>query len=139
MRKNLIGQEAAVKLTKSELEIMETLWEAGRPMARYEILEQSVDASWSPSTIHILLNGLLKKEAIREAGFIKRSKTYGRLYAAEISRAEYYSETLFRGKGAQSIPSFFSMLLQSDDLTEETVDELEKMLEARKKELESDS
>lgn len=127
-----------MKLTKSELEIMETLWQEDRPLARYEILELSTDASWSPSTIHILLNGLLKKEAIREAGFIKRSKTYGRLYAANITREEYYSETLFRGRGAQAIPSFFSMLLKSDELTAETVDELEKMLAERKKEMESD-
>lgn len=127
-----------MKLTKSELEIMETLWQAGRPLARYEILEQSVDPSWSPSTIHILLNGLLKKEAIREAGFIKRTKTYGRLYATNISREDFYSETLFRGKGAQSIPAFFSMLLKSDELTEETVEELERMLAERKKELESE-
>lgn len=127
-----------MKLTKSELEIMETLWQGGRPMARYEILEESTEASWSPSTIHILLNGLLKKEAIREAGFIKRSKTYGRLYAANITREEYYSETLFRGRGAQSIPAFFSMLLKSDELTSETVDEMEKMLAERRKELESE-
>ena len=126
-----------MKLTRSELEVMETLWQAGRPRARYEILELSPEASWSPSTIHILLNGLLKKEAIREAGFIKRIKTYGRVYAANISREEYYSETLFRGKGAQSIPAFFSMLLKSDDLTEETVDEMERMLAERRKELES--
>lgn len=127
-----------MKLTKSELEIMETLWQAGRPLARYEILEESVDPSWSPSTIHILLNGLLKKEAIREAGFIKRSKTYGRVYAANITREDYYSETLFRGKGAQSIPMYFSALLRSDELTMDTVDELEKLLADRKKELESE-
>ena len=128
-----------MKLTRSELEIMETLWEAGRPLARFEILEQSVDPSWSPSTIHILLNGLLKKKAIREAGFVKRNKTYGRLYAAEITRASYYSETLFRGKGAEAIPMCFSTLLQSDGLTMEVVDELEQMLADRKKEMESES
>lgn len=126
-----------MKLTKSELEIMETLWQAERPLARYEILEESVDPSWSPSTIHILLNSLLKKEAIREAGFVKRTKTYGRLYAANVSREEYYSETLFRGRGAKSIPLFFSMLLRSDELTRETVNELEKLLDERKRELES--
>lgn len=128
-----------MKLTRSELEIMETLWQAGHPLARYEILEQTVEPSWSPSTIHILLNGLLKKGAIREAGFVKRNKTYGRLYAAEITRAKYYSETLFRGKGAEAIPMCFSSLLQSDGLTTEVVNELEKMLAERKKELESES
>jgi len=126
-----------VKLTRSELEIMETLWQAERPLARFEILEQSVAPSWSPSTIHILLNGLLKKGAIREAGFIKRTKTYGRLYAVNLSRAEYYSDILFRGKDAQSIPAYFSMLLQSDELTTDVVDELEKLLAERRKELES--
>lgn len=128
-----------MKLTKSELEIMETLWQAERPLARFEILEESVNPSWSPSTIHILLNSLLKKEAIREAGFVKRNKTYGRLYAAVLTRANYYSETLFRGKGAEAIPMCFSTLLQSDELTMDVVDELEKMLADRKKELESKS
>lgn len=127
-----------MKLTKSELEVMETLWQAGRPLARYEILEESVDPSWSPSTIHILLNGLLKKEAIREAGFIKRSKTYGRLYAANVTREEFYSETLLRGRGVQAIPAFFSMLLKSDELTMDTVDEMERMLQERKRELEAE-
>lgn len=127
-----------MKLTRSELEIMETLWQAGRPLARYEILELSESPSWSPSTIHILLNGLLKKGAIREAGFIKRIKTYGRLYDVNLSRAEYYSETLFRGKNAETIPAYFSMLLQSDELTTDVVDELEKLLAERKKELESE-
>ena len=127
-----------MKLTKSELEVMETLWQAGRPLARFEILELSVNPSWSPSTIHILLNGLLKKEAIREAGFVKRTKTYGRLYGADITREEYYSDTLFRGKGVQSIPAFVSMLLRTDDLTMEVVDELEQMLAERKKELEAE-
>lgn len=125
-----------MKLTKSELEIMETLWQAGRALARYEILELCESPSWSPSTIHILLNGLLKKEAIREAGFVKRSKTYGRVYAANISRTDYYSETLFRGQDAKTIPAYFCTLLQSDEVTEEVVDELEKMLEQRRKELE---
>ena len=128
-----------MKLTKSELEVMETLWQAGRPLARFEILEESVDPSWSPSTIHILLNGLLKKEAIREAGFVKRKKTYGRLYAANVSREEFYSDTRLRGRGPQAIPAFFSMLLKSDELTVETVDELERMLEDRKKEMDSES
>lgn len=128
-----------MKLTKSELEVMETLWQGGKPMARYEILEQCVDPSWSPSTIHILLNGLLKKGAIREAGFIKRGKTYGRLYAADITREQYYGETLMLARNAKSIPAYFSMLLNSDGLTMEMVEDLEQKLAERKKELEQET
>ncbi len=126
-----------MNLTKSELELMETLWQAGRPLARFEILEQADNPSWSPNTIHILLNSLLKKEAIREAGFVKRTKTYGRLYDVNITRAGYFSNLLLRGKGEKSIPLYVSMLLQNDELTMETVDELEKLLSERKKELAS--
>ena len=118
---------------------METLWQGVKPLARYEILEQCVDPSWSPSTIHILLNGLLKKEAIREAGFIKRGKTYGRLYAADVTREQYYGETLMLARNAKSIPAYFSMLLNSDGLTMEMVEDLERKLAERKKELEEET
>ena len=35
-----------MELTKSELEIMNVIWEAGRPLTRGEILELSVDKNW---------------------------------------------------------------------------------------------
>ncbi len=126
-----------MKLTKSEQEVMETLWLAGRPLPRSEIIDLSPKRSWSASTIHILLNSLLEKGAIKEAGFVKRNKTYGRLYAPEISSEDYYSSTIFSDQKA--IPMYFSALLRSDALTADMVTELEEMLEQRKKELEHDS
>ena len=124
-----------VKLTNSELEIMQTLWVAGKPLARHEIIEQCVEPSWSPGTIHILLNSLLQKEAIREAGFVKRNKTYGRLYAAAITGEEYYAATLFSQKHSRSFPMYVSALLHNESLTPEMLDELEKALAKRKEEL----
>ena len=43
-----------MELTKSELEIMNVLWDAGRPLTRGEILELSVDKKWKDNSIHIL-------------------------------------------------------------------------------------
>ena len=122
-----------MKLTRSELEVMETLWLAGRPLPRNEIIELSPKRSWSASTIHILLNGLLEKGAIEEAGFVKRNKTYGRLYAPRISSVDYYAKSMFSEK--RSLPMYFSALLKSESMTAEMVTELERMLAERKKEL----
>lgn len=124
-----------MRLTRSEQEIMTTLWQAGEPLARYQIIEQSKDPSWKPSTIHILLNSLLEKGAIKEAGFVKRNKTYGRLYAPKLSAEQYYTETLFSEKNSKTLPMYFSALLHSDALTEDLVTELEEMLAKRKEEL----
>ncbi len=123
----------AVKLTKSELEVMNTIWQEGRALARNEIIELCVNPSWSPNTIHALLNGLIRKGMIREAGFVKRNKTYGRLYAAKVSGEDYYASTLFAEQNTRAIPIYFSALLRNENLTEETVAEMEAMLAERKK------
>ena len=54
-------------LTRSELEIMDVLWAANTPLSRSDLLERSQEKSWKDSSVHILLNGLLQKDAIREA------------------------------------------------------------------------
>lgn len=50
-----------MELTKSELEIMNVIWDAKRPLTRGEILDLSVDKKWKDNSIHILLNRLLEK------------------------------------------------------------------------------
>ena len=80
-------------LTKNELEIMDVLWEQKRPLSRGELLALPEKKTWMDSSIHILLNSLLRKGAIREAGYAKCGKTSGRVYEAALSCAEYYVTT----------------------------------------------
>ena len=63
-----------MRLTKSELEIMEVLWAADEPLCRADIIARSQDKTWKDSSVHILLNSMLKKEAIQEAGFVRRGE-----------------------------------------------------------------
>ena len=84
-----------MELTKSELEIMDVLWDSAEPQSRADLLEHSDGKSWKDSSVHILLNGLLAKNAIYEAGFVKRSKTYGRVFAPNMTREEYFATTIF--------------------------------------------
>jgi BlaI family penicillinase repressor len=81
-------------LTKNELEIMDVLWEQQRPLSRGELLSLPKNKTWMDSSVHILLNSMLKKGAIREAGFVKCGKTCGRVYEAAFSCEEYHVGTL---------------------------------------------
>ncbi len=124
-----------MELTKSELEVMNVLWQANRPLSRSEILTLSVGKTWKDSSIHILLNGLLKKNAIKEAGYVRSGKTFGRLYAANISCQEYYAETVFADSSKEVLPLLFSALINSKEVSPELIDTLEAMLEKRRQEL----
>lgn len=72
-----------MELTKSELEIMNVIWDAKRPLTRGEILDLSVDKKWKDNSIHILLNRLLEKGAIIEGGFARKPAN---LTAGSMSR-----------------------------------------------------
>ena len=50
-----------MQLTKSEMEIMDVLWDAGKPLSRADLLDRSEEKTWKDSSVHILLNGLLQK------------------------------------------------------------------------------
>lgn len=125
-------------LTKNELEIMSVIWAAGRPLSASEILRLSENKTWKDTSLHIILNSLLNKRAIYEAGFVKSGKTYGRLFGAVISFEEYYSETVFPAAGEENIPHLFSALLKSFKITHEQITELELLLEQKKKEFDDE-
>ena len=120
-----------MELTKSELEIMNVIWSAGRPLTRGEILDLSVDKNWKDNSIHILLNRLLAKGAVAEGGFARSGKSYGRLYEAAITGEAYYAENLFFG-GGERLEMLFDAMLESEGLTPELLDRFEKKIEAKK-------
>ena len=106
-------------LTKSEMEIMDVLWEDGGELSRSDFLDRSEEKSWKDSSVHILLNGLLQKNAIQEAGLVKRSKTYGRIFAPTMTREEYFATTIFSHRHKPQIVGLFEALLRRDDITKE--------------------
>ena len=120
-----------MELTKSELEIMNVIWGAGKPLTRGEILEMSVDKNWKDNSIHILLNRLLAKGAVAEGGFARSGKSYGRLYEAAITGEAYYAENLFFG-GGERLEMLFDAMLESEGLTPELLDHFAKKIEAKK-------
>lgn len=120
-----------MELTKSEMEIMDVLWAAECPLSRSDLLERSEEKTWKDSSVHILLNGLLQKNAIREAGYVKRSKTYGRTFLPNLTREEYFATTIFSHRHKPEIVGLFAALLQRQDITGEDLEQIEKLLAER--------
>ncbi len=116
-------------LTKNEIEIMDVLWREERPLARGEILKLSDDKTWMDSSVHILLNSMLKKGAIREAGFIKCGKTCGRVYEAALSCEEYYVSTFESTRKKPSLPKLLQAYMEKNGLDKETAEQIREVLD----------
>lgn len=120
-----------MELTKSEMEIMDVLWEADGPLSRSDLLEYSVNKSWKDSSVHILLNGLLQKNAIREAGLVKRSKTYGRTFEPTLTREEYFASTIFCHRHKPELVGLVEALINRPGVSEEDLMRISGMVAAK--------
>lgn len=117
-----------MELTRSEMEIMDVLWEAGEPLSRSDLLARSTEKSWKDSSVHILLNGMLQKNMIREAGFVKRSKTYGRTFAPTMTREEYFAAMIFSYRHKPQILGLITALLQREDITQDEMAQIKTLV-----------
>ena len=97
-------------------------------MSRADLLERSEEKSWKDSSVHILLNGLLQKSAIREAGVVKRGKTYGRLFAVTLTREEYFAANVFSHRYKPEVAGLFEALLNRPEITETDLDRIGKLV-----------
>ena len=121
-----------MELTKSEMQIMDVLWASDVPLSRSDLLDRPENKSWKDSSVHILLNGLLQKGTIREAGFVKRSKTYGRTFEPTLTREEYFATTIYSHAQKPEIVGLFAALLKRDDITDHQLMQMEELLRQRR-------
>ena len=126
-----------MKYTDSELQIMEILWSATGPLSAQDILAMSPEEkSWKDNSLFIMMQMLLKKDAIREVGAVKaHTGKYQRVFAFTLSREEYHSAQLTKSIDEAHFPALFSALLNSTRLSEETLLEMEEIINQKKKEL----
>jgi BlaI family penicillinase repressor len=104
-------------------------------MSRADLLDDGGEKSWKDSSVHILLNGLLQKGAICEAGFVRRSKTYGRTFVPTLTREEYFATTIFSHRHKPDLEGLFAALLNRPEVTTDTLDQLQMLLNRRRQEL----
>ena len=125
-------------LTKNELEVMSVLWSANKDLTHTEIIELSINPSWKTSTIHTLINGLLKKNLIQVSNLKLSGKIFGRTFIPIITKEEYLAyqvENSLPQSDSVQLASVVSALYKGKKMTHETFDELKKVLEALEKEI----
>lgn len=119
-----------MELTKSEMEIMDVFWENAVPLSRSDLLGKE-NKCWKDSSVHILLNGLLKKGILQEAGVIRRSKTYGRTFLPTMTREEYYANVIFSHRNKPDPAGLLTALLKRPEITDEALAHLRELLDSR--------
>ncbi len=120
-----------MELTKSEMQIMDVLWASDIPLSRSDLLDRSDGKTWKDSSVHILLNGLLSKGAIQEAGFVKRSKTYGRTFVPALSREEYFATTIFSHTYKPQFVGLMKALLERENITHDELMQVEALIQEK--------
>ena len=117
---------------------MQVLWREANPLTRGEILACCEDKTWKDSSIHILLNSLIDRGAIREAGFTRSGKTWARKYAPKISAAEYYKTAVFDPLGAEAVPALVEAMLSQEGITKEILEQTKEIVTERSRDFESE-
>mgnify|MGYP002899803904 CR=1 FL=1 len=127
-------------VTANEYSILATLWKADRALTSGEILEQMENQPFKDRTIHSLLSSMLKKGLIYVDGQKLSSSIYSRCFRPKISFAEYFSQeitsaSVYKKEAKTLLPGIVSRLVQDSDIGQDTIEELERLLEEKRSQL----
>lgn len=129
-----------VSLSKSEYEILSLLWAKPKGLTATEINEQAEVKSWKDASIHLILNGMLKKGVVRVDGMVLTSRTYSRIFKATLTPEEYTlmqvkQNTSFVKDKSTAITNIFAALLDDSEVNAETINKIEQLLDAKRRDL----
>lgn len=119
------------QISEAEYEVMKVIWKYN-PISTPEVVEKlSQKFDWKPNTIHTMLARLVKKKALQAS---KNGKVF--IYTSLVEKHEYIEQ-----KSTFFLKQFFggtlnSMVLnfiENDQLSNEDISELKKILSMRDK------
>ena len=123
------------KLTEREIDILNILWSANKPLVASGI--HKLDSSISLNTIQAALRNLLNKKLIEVADIVYSGTVLSRSYRPTISSHDFSMQGLVSqikdlDKNI-STPSIVATLLECEKNEEAVIEQLEEMLRKRKK------
>lgn len=107
-----------IRLTKSEREIMNVLWDTREALTSSEIIKYSVNKSWKDTSVHLLLKTLLDKNIIEVAGLKKTTRNYARTFRATMSQYDYFFQEDFQNVDLKRKIQFVKIIIQNASLEE---------------------
>ncbi len=118
-------------LSKCELEVMDVFWNLNTPLSRKDLLDHQEEKTWKDSSVHILLNSLLKKGIIEKAGMVKRVKTVARTFVPTMTREQYYAVNIFSHRYKPELYGVLEELICKNSLTAEEISGLQELLKKK--------
>lgn len=123
------------RLTKSEFAVMEVLWDEGEELTSAEIIQKSKKREWKDSSIHLIINSLLRKKVVTVAGFKKTTKNYARTFVPVETREQFLVGQIIDDKTTTEDKKGIYSYIIGKESDPELINYIEKLLEERKKEL----
>ena len=125
------------ELTKRERDVLEVLWSSQEPLHASDIPKLNSDLNIS--SVQVSLKNLIKKEYIHVADIAYSGTVLSRRYAPIVSQEDFLkdviTESIEKLDNKVSTKNIVAALLQEDENEKETIAELEKLLQERKKKL----
>ena len=123
------------RLTKSELAVMEVLWDEGEALTSAEIIQKSKEKEWKDSSVHLLINSLLKKKVVTVAGFKKTTKNYARTFVPVEGKEQFLVGQIIDKKTTLTARKRIYSYLIEKESNLEMIEFIQKLLEERKEEI----
>lgn len=113
-------------LTKKEAEIMNIIWNSENPISSSDILESHPHLN--RNTVLVVLKKLLSNDFLEVQTTEIKGKVLTRYYAPKISKYEYDKSKI----GLDRLFGFVTKFV-ADDIDDEELEELEKMIQDKKR------
>ena len=123
------------RLTKSEFAVMEVLWDEGEELTSAEIIQKSKEREWKDSSIHLIINSLLRKKVVTVAGFKKTTKNYARTFVPVETREQFLVGQIIDDKTTTEDKRGIYSYIIGKESDPELINYIEELLKERKKEL----
>lgn len=114
---------------------MNLFWSVKQPLSKSDIISLSPKRRWKEKSIHILLNSLLSKGMIEVSGFVNTRTNISRVFSPCCTQEEYISFVIQTGGHPAKINAgrLFSALHEKGEIDEDTIAELDEIIQAIKK------
>lgn len=113
-------------------DVMDVLWKEDKPLSAFEINDLYPELKMP--TVRRCLELLLKENLIKVAGTSMNGKVYARNYVPLLSKEDYLKGNVQSKK--IGVVEMMKVILGSDDIDAESLEELQKLIDEKKKELE---
>ncbi|MDL2288758.1 BlaI/MecI/CopY family transcriptional regulator [Oscillospiraceae bacterium OttesenSCG-928-F05] len=125
-----------IDISRTDLEILTILWETGKPLTRAEITQRSEFSKYN--SVGIRLAHMLESGVLQVADYVKTRTNIARSYVPAFTYEEYAAAVITQPKKTPSLKlgGLLSALIDTVDISEETIAELEAIIQRLKEKAE---